>query len=80
MKVRANADTPGDAKKALEFGAEGIGLCRTEHMFMQDGRLELMQDMILSEDEDAPRSRSATSSHSAWRLRGDLRGDGRPAR
>jgi pyruvate,orthophosphate dikinase len=53
LNVRANADTPGDAKKALEFGAEGIGLCRTEHMFMQDGRLELMQAMILSEDEDA---------------------------
>jgi pyruvate,orthophosphate dikinase len=53
LDVRANADTPGDAKKALEFGAEGIGLCRTEHMFMEDGRLELMQSMILSEDEDA---------------------------
>ena len=53
LNVRANADTPADAKKALEFGAEGIGLCRTEHMFMQDGRLELMQAMILSEDEDA---------------------------
>ena len=53
LNVRANADTPADAKKALEFGAEGIGLCRTEHMFMQDGRLELMRAMILSEDEDA---------------------------
>ncbi len=53
LNVRANADTPGDAKKALEFGAEGIGLCRTEHMFMEDGRLELMQNMILSENEDA---------------------------
>ncbi|MGH3147240.1 MAG: putative PEP-binding protein, partial [Rubrobacter sp.] len=53
LNVRANADTPADAKKALEFGAEGIGLCRTEHMFMEDGRLELMRAMILSEDEDA---------------------------
>src|SRR5215210_4283444 len=53
LNVRANADTPGDAKKALEFGAQGIGLCRTEHMFMEDGRLELMRNMILSEDEDA---------------------------
>jgi len=53
LKVRANADTPADARKALEFGAEGIGLCRTEHMFMEDGRLELMRSMILSEDEEA---------------------------
>ncbi len=53
LKIRANADTPEDAKKAREFGAEGIGLCRTEHMFMQDGRLEVMRGMILSEGEDA---------------------------
>jgi pyruvate, orthophosphate dikinase len=53
LNVRANADTPADAKKAREFGAKGIGLCRTEHMFMEDGRLELMRAMILSEDEDA---------------------------
>ncbi|MBA3704243.1 MAG: pyruvate, phosphate dikinase, partial [Rubrobacteraceae bacterium] len=53
LKVRANADTPADARKALEFGAEGIGLCRTEHMFMEDGRLELMRSMILSKDEEA---------------------------
>jgi pyruvate, orthophosphate dikinase len=52
LNVRANADTPADARKAREFGAEGIGLCRTEHMFMEDGRLELMRAMILSEDED----------------------------
>jgi pyruvate, orthophosphate dikinase len=55
LNVRANADTPADAKKAREFGAKGIGLCRTEHMFMQDGRLELMRAMILSEDEEASR-------------------------
>ncbi len=53
LGVRANADTPEAAKKAREFGAEGIGLCRTEHMFMEDGRLEIMRDMILSEDEEA---------------------------
>ncbi len=53
LNVRANADTPADAKKAREFGARGIGLCRTEHMFMEDGRLELMRAMILSEEEDA---------------------------
>ncbi len=55
LNVRANADTPDDAKKAREFGAKGIGLCRTEHMFMQNGRLELMRAMILSEDEEASR-------------------------
>lgn len=53
MRVRANADTPEDARRAREFGAEGIGLCRTEHMFMKDGRPEIMRRMILSEDEDA---------------------------
>jgi pyruvate, orthophosphate dikinase len=53
LKVRANADTPEDAKKARELGAEGIGLCRTEHMFMEDGRLEVMRDMILSESGNA---------------------------
>jgi pyruvate,orthophosphate dikinase len=55
LNVRANADTPADAKKALEFGAQGIGLCRTEHMFMEDGRLELMRAMIFAEVEDAER-------------------------
>jgi pyruvate,orthophosphate dikinase len=48
MKVRTNADLPDDAKKAIEFGAEGIGLCRTEHMFLGD-RLEIVQRMILAE-------------------------------
>jgi pyruvate, orthophosphate dikinase len=55
LNVRANADTPADAKKAREFGAKGIGLCRTEHMFMEDGRLELMRAMIFAEDEDTER-------------------------
>lgn len=49
LNVRANADTPEDAKKALEFGAEGIGLCRTEHMFMDTTRIPIVQDMILAE-------------------------------
>lgn len=48
LKVRANADTPEDAKRAREFGAEGIGLCRTEHMFMSQDRLPAMQEMILA--------------------------------
>jgi pyruvate, orthophosphate dikinase len=49
LRVRTNADTPGDARKALEFGAEGIGLCRTEHMFFEQDRLPVVQAMILSE-------------------------------
>lgn len=53
LGVRANADTPEDARKARSFGAEGIGLCRTEHMFMQEERLRLMRQMILSEERDA---------------------------
>ena len=50
LAVRANADTPEDAAKAREFGAEGIGLCRTEHMFMAQDRLPTVQEMILAED------------------------------
>jgi pyruvate,orthophosphate dikinase len=50
LAVRANADTPEDAAKAREFGAEGIGLCRTEHMFMAQERLPIVQEMILSEN------------------------------
>lgn len=49
LGVRANADTPADAKKALEFGAEGIGLCRTEHMFMAPDRLPWVQKMIMAQ-------------------------------
>jgi len=51
LGVRANADTPEDAKKARELGAEGIGLCRTEHMFFGEERLPYVQKMILAEDE-----------------------------
>jgi pyruvate,orthophosphate dikinase len=49
LKVRANADTPEDAVKAREFGAQGIGLCRTEHMFFGDERLPLVQEMIMAD-------------------------------
>ncbi|MDN4594815.1 pyruvate, phosphate dikinase [Polycladomyces subterraneus] len=49
LKVRANADNPHDAAKAREFGAEGIGLCRTEHMFMEADRVPIVQEMILAE-------------------------------
>ncbi len=51
LRVRANADTPEDAVKAREFGAEGIGLCRTEHMFMAQERLPIVQEMILAPGE-----------------------------
>ncbi|MDR3690457.1 MAG: pyruvate, phosphate dikinase [Fimbriimonas sp.] len=51
MKVRANADNPRDAQQAVEFGAEGIGLCRTEHMFFEQDRLPIVQEMILTKDE-----------------------------
>ena len=53
LGVRANADTPHDARVARSFGAEGIGLCRTEHMFFAEERLPFMQEMILAEDREA---------------------------
>ncbi len=55
LRVRANADTPEDARKAREFGAEGIGLCRTEHMFMAEDRLPIVREMILARDEEERR-------------------------
>jgi pyruvate,orthophosphate dikinase len=55
LKVRANADTPDDAAKAREFGAQGIGLCRTEHMFMAEGRLPVVREMIMADNEDGRR-------------------------
>ncbi|MBA2383612.1 MAG: pyruvate, phosphate dikinase [Actinobacteria bacterium] len=55
LKVRANADNPADAAKAREFGAEGIGLCRTEHMFADADRLGLMRELILADSEDGRR-------------------------
>src|SRR5437667_925 len=51
LRVRANADTPGDAKRAREFGAEGVGLCRTEHMFFEGDRITAMREMIVAPDE-----------------------------
>jgi pyruvate, orthophosphate dikinase len=56
LRVRANADTPEDAAKAREFGAEGIGLCRTEHMFMAQERLPYVQEMIMAETVAARRA------------------------
>ena len=52
LKVRTNADTPEDAARAREFGAEGIGLCRTEHMFFEGDRITAMRRMILSETKE----------------------------
>ncbi|MEM7191278.1 MAG: pyruvate, phosphate dikinase [Pseudomonadota bacterium] len=56
LGVRANADTPLDARHAHEFGAEGIGLCRTEHMFFEDNRIVAMREMILAETKEARRA------------------------
>jgi pyruvate,orthophosphate dikinase len=56
LKVRANADTPLDAKTARQFGAEGIGLCRTEHMFFDDTRIAAVREMILADDEAGRRA------------------------
>ncbi len=59
LQVRANADTPEDARRARAFGAEGIGLCRTEHMFFAEDRLPIMRTMILARD-DAERQEALT--------------------
>jgi pyruvate,orthophosphate dikinase len=56
LKVRANAETPSDAQTAREFGAEGIGLCRTEHMFFDADRIVSVREMILSDDEAGRRA------------------------
>jgi len=56
LRVRANADNPEDATRAREFGAEGIGLCRTEHMFFGEERLAVMQEMILADSESERRA------------------------
>ena len=52
MKIRANAETPSDAKTAISFGAEGIGLCRTEHMFFDEKRISVMRQMILAQNKE----------------------------
>jgi pyruvate,orthophosphate dikinase len=56
LGVRANADTPADAKAAMRFGAEGIGLCRTEHMFFDEERIQAVREMILADEENARRA------------------------
>ncbi|MDB5653266.1 MAG: pyruvate, phosphate dikinase, partial [Tardiphaga sp.] len=56
LKVRVNGDTPDDARTAIKFGAEGIGLCRTEHMFFEETRIRTVREMILAEDEPTRRA------------------------
>jgi pyruvate,orthophosphate dikinase len=56
LGVRANADTPNDARIALKFGAQGIGLCRTEHMFFDEDRIRAVREMILADDEKSRRA------------------------
>ena len=80
LKVRANADTPADARAAIKFGAEGIGLCRTEHMFFDANRIRAVREMILAEDEKARRSRAGkTLADAAGRFRRAVQDHGRPA-
>ena len=56
LRVRVNGDTPEDARTAIKYGAEGIGLCRTEHMFFEETRIRTVREMILAEDEQARRA------------------------
>ncbi len=77
LKVRANADTPEDAARAREFGAEGIGLCRTEHMFFGEKRLPVVQEMILADSEgDRRAALDRLLPFQQSDFEGDLRGDG----
>jgi pyruvate, orthophosphate dikinase len=69
LGVRANADTPADARLAIRFGAEGIGLCRTEHMFFDEDRIQAVREMILADDE---RSRRAAIARLLPMQRGDF--------
>ena len=80
LKVRANADTPGQSNNAIERGAEGIGLCRTEHMFLGEERVAAVRTMIFasSADRGAGRLRHPAAA-AARRLRRHLRGHGRQA-
>jgi pyruvate,orthophosphate dikinase len=79
--VRTNADTPADAKRARDFGAEGIGLCRTEHMFFEGDRIMAMREMILPR-RGAPREKALAKllPYPAQGLRGHLHRDEGPAR
>ena len=80
LKVRANAETPEDAAKARELGAEGIGLCRTEHMFFEADRIDVMRAMILSEATRSAQKFLDQLGSSSTRHAGIVQGNGRPAR
>ena len=58
LSVRTNADTPEQAANAMAFGAVGIGLTRTEHMFFEGNRIDAMREMILADNHGSPRSRA----------------------
>ncbi len=80
LGVRANADTPKDARRARAFGAEGVGLCRTEHMFMAADRQPKMQAMIMADDEAGRRAAlDELLPMQQADFEGRVRGDGRPA-
>ena len=80
LRVRANADQPDQSEAAVAFGAEGIGLCRTEHMFFGEGKIGPMREMIVAETEaDAARGAGQAAAAAARGLRRDLPGDGGPA-
>ncbi len=80
LKVRANADTPADARAAIKFGAEGIGLCRTEHMFFDEERIRAVREMILAgRRESAPRRAGEAVADAARRFRRAVQDHGRPA-
>ena len=69
LAVRTNADTPHDSEVARKFGAEGIGLCRTEHMFFEADRIVAVREMILADDEGrAPPRPNQAQAHAAARL------------
>ena len=79
LKIRTNADTPADAKAARKFGAEGIGLCRTEHMFFDAQRIVAVRQMILADDEASRVSALAKLSDATRRFRRHFQGNGRSA-
>ena len=80
MKVRANAETPLDARTARGFGAEGIGLCRTEHMFFEGERIVAVREMILADNEAGRRAAlGKAAADAAAGFRGTVRDHDRPA-
>jgi pyruvate,orthophosphate dikinase len=79
MAVRTNAETPADARAARKFGAEGIGLCRTEHMFFDGDRITAMREMILADSEGRAPQGARQAAADAARTSRAVRDHGRPA-